>query len=78
MFSFSATFAMHISNLSQTAYLIVKFGNSICIFLNSANMLSRSVSEGNFDFDFEITIVDCIWFYSILSNNLGRSSGHHR
>ena len=35
----------------------MKFGCSIAIFLNSAHLICRSVSEGLFDF--EITRVDC-------------------
>ena len=42
----------------------MKCGCSIGIFLNSAHLVSRSVSEG--PFDFEITRVDCTIFVMLL------------
>ena len=49
----------------------MKLGCSVGIFLNSANLIcqvriSRSVSEG--PFDFEITRVDCMCFSVIFMN----------
>ena len=61
---FSTIFSVYVSDLrSQITYLFVKFGCSICIFLNAANLkcqvrISHSVPEG--PFDFEITRIDCI------------------
>ena len=41
--SISTIFSEYISNLrSQITYLFVKFGCSICIFLNSANLICQS------------------------------------
>ena len=56
--------------MSLLTYSFVKFGCVICIFLNSENLIvevriSRSVSEG--PFEFEITRVDCNLYYSQLS-----------
>ena len=59
---FSTICSVYIFNLkSQITYLFVKFGCSVCSFLNSANLIFRStdnssVSDGHFDF--EITVVD--------------------
>ena len=42
---FSTIFSIYISNLnSQITYLFVKFGCSICIFLNSANLICGSTN----------------------------------
>ena len=63
---FSTIFSTFVSNYrSQITCSFVKFGCSIGIFLNSANlicriMVSQSVSEGHFHF--EKTRVDCINF----------------
>ena len=46
----------------------MKFRCSICILINSENLISRSVSEG--PFDFEITRVDCIKIYCTNDINL--------
>ena len=50
----------------------MKFGNSIGIFLNSANLICRSTNISKFSdgpFDFEITRVNCILYQQSQANS---------
>ena len=53
-------------------FFFIKFGCSICIFLNSADLIYQSsdiLKCFRESFDFEITRVDCIYILCVFTEN---------